>query len=114
MTTYPGRLTLSDTTQGQDDGSLFREAIDAPTLEKFENPTLPEVKPEPVRQQVQQPEKPKPQTPDAPVPAGRLREESDARRRAEREASDLRARLAAFEVQPRREAEPPKKADMFD
>jgi hypothetical protein len=107
---------LSDTTQGQDaqqadDSSLFREAIDAPTLEKFENPPLsPEPKPE--KPSGQQPPD-KPEIPDAPVPAGRLREESDARRRAEREATELRARLAAYEVQPRQQ-QPDKKLDVFD
>jgi hypothetical protein len=109
---------LSDTTQGQDqdtpqspqnDASLFREALDAPTLEKFENPPLPEPKPPAGQQQ-----KSDTQQPDAAVPAGRLREESDARRRAERDVQDLRARLAAFEVQPRQQQPPSQKLDVFD
>lgn len=107
---------MSDITQGQDavpqDGDLFREALDAPTLEKFENPPpLPE-KPTPQPEPKPQPEKP--DAPDAPVPSGRFREESEARRRAEREASELRARLAAFEVQPRQPQQPEKKLDVFD
>jgi hypothetical protein len=120
MTTNPGRLTLSDTTQGQDvqqpdDGALFREALDAPTLEKFENPQLPPEKPVQQPAPQQQPGQQQPQQQqDAPVPAGRLREESEARRRAEREATDLRARLAAYEVQPRQQQHPEKKLDVFD
>jgi hypothetical protein len=110
---------LSDTTQGQDiiqDANLFSEATNAETLEKFENPDLPnpdakvepkpELKPEP---------KPDSRTDnDGPVPAGRLREESEARRRFERENADLRARLAAFEVQPRQQQAPAQKLDVFD
>lgn len=117
---------MTDTTQGQDapvieqqtDDSLFREALDTPTLEKFENPQLPAEKP--AQQQTTQQQAPAKtetqQQTDAPVPAGRLREESEARRRAEREVADLRARLAAFEVQPRQQQQtpPPKKTDVFD
>jgi hypothetical protein len=129
MTTHSGRLTLTDTTQGQDtqvtqqadDASLFREALDAPTLEKFENPQPQEPKPAAQQQQPagQQPgqQKSDAQQQDAPVPAGRLREESEARRRAERDNQDLRARLAAFEVQPRQQPgqqQQPQKLDVFD
>jgi hypothetical protein len=109
---------MTDTTQGQDtqtqqgdDASLFRDAIDAPTLEKFENPP-----PKPEGQQ-QQPtgQQQKPDTqPDAPVPSGRFREESEARRRAERDRDELRARLAAIEVQPRQQGQQPQKLDVFD
>jgi hypothetical protein len=106
---------LSDTTQGQDvqgeqqadDASLFREALDAPTLEKFENPRLPEARQQP------EPKPEPPQQPDAAVPSGRFREETEARRRAEREATDLRARLAAYEVQPKQQQQQPK-LDVFD
>jgi hypothetical protein len=108
---------LTDTTQGQDapssDGTLFREALDAPTLEKFENPPPSPPEKPPEQQQQRQPEKP-PEQPDAPVPSGRFREESEARRRAERERDDLRARLAAFEVQPRQQQQPQQKPDVFD
>jgi hypothetical protein len=103
---------LSDTTQGQDapDVSLFREALDAPTLERFENPEIrPDAKPE-VKQETEQQ---KPEV-DAPVPSARLREESEARRRVERERDDLRARLAAYEVQPRAQQPPQQKLDVFD
>jgi hypothetical protein len=104
----PGRLQLSDTTQGQaPDVSLFREALDAPTLDRFENPEIrPDAKPE-----VKQETEPKPEV-EAPVPSARLREESEARRRLERERDELRARLAAFEVQPK--PQPQQKLDVFD
>jgi hypothetical protein len=101
---------VSDTTQGQD-AALFEQATT--DLEAFENPQLPEPKPEPPK-----PEPPQPGSdnlpPDAAVPSGRFREESEARRRAEREAQDLRARLAAYEVQPRSQPQPEKKLDVFD
>ena len=105
---------MSDVTQGQDapqnESELFREAIDAPTLEKFENPPLREEKPEPKGEQQQQ----RTEQPSEPaIPPGRFREESEARRRAEREASELRARLAAYEVQPRQQQQP-QKLDVFD
>lgn len=110
---------MTDTTQGQDapqpqnDGALFREALDAPTLEKFENPPLPEVVKPPAKTEPQQQQR-QTEQPDAAVPAGRLREESEGRRRAERERDDLRARLAAFEVQPRQPQQPQPKPDVFD
>lgn len=111
---------MTDVTQGQDvpqnDGTLFREALDAPTLEKFENPPLPEAKPEiKTPDQQRQPERQQPEQPDAAVPSGRFREESEGRRRAERERDELRARLAAFEVQPRQQQQPQQpKPDVFD
>jgi hypothetical protein len=105
---------LSDVTQGQDvhqnDDALFREALDAPTLEKFENP--PEIKPEPKVEPKVEP-KPEPQG-DGPVPSGRFREETEARRRAERERDELRAQLAAFQVRPQQPATQPQKLDVFD
>jgi hypothetical protein len=94
---------VSDVSQGE--GELFNQATDT-TLEKFENPPLPEIKPE-------APDKPA--EPTETIPPGRLREESEARRRAERELSDTRARLAAFEaVQQTRGQQPPKRLDIFD
>jgi hypothetical protein len=88
---------------------LFREALDAPTLDRFENPEIrPDAKPE-----VKQETEPKPEI-DAPVPSARLREESEARRRVERERDELRARLAAFEVQPKPQTQPQQKLDVFD
>jgi hypothetical protein len=105
---------LSDVTQGadapSDDHALFREALDAPTLEKFENPTLPKepVAPGPADKPA---DKPADAQPEPHVPAGRLREESEARRRAERERDDLYARLNQFQPQQQQQ---PKSADLFD
>ena len=116
---------MTDITQGQDasDSDLFREALDSTTLEKFENPELPKVEPEP--RPVEKPAEPKPgeapaqrtAEPDAPVPPGRLREEAEARRRAERERDDLRSRLDALERMrqpPQQPAQQPQKVDLFE
>lgn len=109
---------MSDVTQGQDvpDGELFREALDT-TLEKFENPPLPKEPDKPA----EKPADPKPQAPtepvdNTPVPAGRLREEAEARRRAERERDELRSRLDAFNRQPTQPQAPqqPAKVDLFE
>lgn len=98
---------MTDTTQGAsapDDNALFNEAVNADTLAKFENPP-------PVATEVQKTTEAPPvattteavtttkQT-DEVVPPGRLREESEARRRAERERDELRAQLQAFSRQP--------------
>jgi len=105
---------LSDTDQGND-ASLFREALDTPTLEKFENPQLSEPTPEPKPPEPPPPQPPPDPQPDAAVPSGRFREESEARRKAEREANDLKVRLAAYEAT--RQQQPPTqqpKLDVFD
>jgi hypothetical protein len=108
---------MSDVTQGQDapdDASLFSDATTT-TLEKFENPELP-LKPVEKKPDAPQEVKPeaKPEQPDAPVPAGRLREESEARRRAERERDDLLRQLAASRVPPPQQQQPQQKPDMFE
>jgi hypothetical protein len=96
---------MTDTTQGADapdDHALFNEATSQQTLEKFENPELPEVKPEPkpeAKPEVKPAGEVKPEAKpedNAPVPAGRLREESEARRRAERERDELMRRIDAM------------------
>ncbi|MBO0717566.1 MAG: hypothetical protein J2P55_09585 [Rhizobiales bacterium] len=103
---------MSDTTQGQD-ATLFEQATG--DLDSFENPQLPEPREAPKAPENQnQQNQPDNQTPDAAVPSGRFREESEARRRAEREAQDLRARLAAYEVQPRQQPQQQPKLDVFD
>ena len=99
---------MSDTTQGED---LFREAIDAPTLDKFENPQLP---PEPAPEAVQHETQPQQEEESALVPSHRLREVNEARRNAEREIADLRARLAAYEVVRQQPQQPQQKLDVFD
>jgi hypothetical protein len=100
---------MTDVTQGADapdDTALFNEAVTATTdtLAKFENP--------PVAPKVEEPPKPAPaEKPDAtskpddsaPVPPGRLREEAELRRRAERERDDLRAQLIASRPQPQQQ-----------
>jgi hypothetical protein len=107
---------MTDVTQGADapdDTALFNEATSAETLEKFENPPP-----------VEEPEKPAPPPPEAkpeakpddnaPVPPGRLREEADARRRAERERDDLRAQLLAAARQAPQQQQQPRSVDLFD
>jgi hypothetical protein len=118
---------LNDATLTQDtltDDELFRGALESATLEKFENPEPPkpadqQQQPDTVKPQDQP--KPEPQQReqiDAPVPAGRLREESEARRRAERERDELRGQLEAFQrFQQRPQQQPaqqPQKVDLFE
>src|SRR6516165_5912237 len=104
LTTMPGEMDLSDTeiVQGQpSDGELFREALDTPTLRDFENPKIPIEPPQPKTEatpteqsgrqrdeqgRFQKAEKgPEDGQPDGNIPSFRLREESEARRRAETE-----------------------------
>lgn len=108
---------MTDLTQGADapdDASLFSDATTT-TLEKFENPELPKEAPkepdpkEPVKEPGKEPAK---ADPEAPVPAGRLREESDARRRAERERDDLMRQLTMRQQPP--PPPPPPRPDMFE
>jgi hypothetical protein len=110
---------MTDVTQGADapnEAALFHEATsnDAETLTKFENPPP-----------VAEPEKPAPPPPaekpepsksedNAPVPAGRLREEAEARRKVERERDELRARLDAVQRPPPQQQAPPQKPDLFE
>src|SRR6516164_3703324 len=135
LTTMPGEMDLSDTeiVQGQpSDGELFREALDTPTLKDFENPKIPIEPP----QQKGDASPPTEQTPprqrddqgrfqkaekgsedaqqDGNIPSFRLREESEARRRAETELSELRAQIAAFKVSQQQQQPPQKKLDIFD
>lgn len=109
---------MTDVTQGADapdDAALFNEATDS-TLEDFENPKLetPPAEPKPGEPKPGEP-KPaeKPAEPEPPIPAGRLREESEARRRAERERDDLAARLAQL-ARPQQQQPPPKQPDVFE
>ncbi|QOG21374.1 hypothetical protein [Bradyrhizobium sp. SEMIA] len=114
---------MTDITQGADapdENALFNEAVAADTLAKFENPppvkepekpaapAAPEVKPE-----VKAEAKP---DDNAPVPPGRLREEAEARRRAERERDDLRAQMAMLARQQPQQQQPqqPQRVDLFE
>ncbi|UEM17038.1 hypothetical protein J4G43_024110 [Bradyrhizobium barranii subsp. barranii] len=117
---------MTDVTQGADaldENALFNAAVEAETLDKFENP--PPVK-EPDKPAALAPDgktepkpelKPEAKTDDnAPVPPGRLREEAEARRRAERERDDLRAQmqLLARQAPPQQQREQPKGIDLFE
>jgi hypothetical protein len=104
---------MTDVTQGADapdDASLFSDATTT-TLEKFENADpLPEKTPEPeIKPEVKPEAKPDVKPEDAQVPAGRLREEAEARRRAERERDDLMRQMATL-----RQPVPPKAPDVFE
>ncbi len=105
---------MTDTTQGQDlpdDNALFQDAT-TETLEKFENPELPLDVPEQPKPTVAEPpaskpaEQAEPPKDEAHIPAWRLREESEARRQAERRYEELLAR------QPPQQA--PQGPDIFD
>lgn len=112
---------MTDITQGADapdDNALFNDATTS-TLAKFENPEPTPKEADPPKPVIVQGDPPKPGDPppkeaDAPVPAGRLREESEARRRAERERDELRARLDVFARPQPPAKEPPKPTDLFE
>jgi hypothetical protein len=112
---------MSDVTQGADapdDASLFSDATTT-TLEKFENPAEPlpklvEPKPDGLKEPPKDAPKEPPKDSDAPVPAGRLREEAEARRRAERERDDLLRQLAMARQPPQPQQPPPKPPDVFE
>jgi len=135
LTTMPGEMDLSDTeiVQSQpSDGELFREALDTPTLRDFENPKIPIEPTQPPQQKVEAPPERSDRQrdeqgrfqkaekgsedaqPDGNIPSFRLREESEARRRAEQELSELRAQIAAFKVSQQQQQPPQKKLDIFD
>lgn len=113
---------MTDITQGADapdDNALFNDATSTTTLEKFENPELPVETPveKPVEKPVetsaekpvQKPGEP-PEPNDALIPAQRLREATEERRRVERERDELRARLDA--VRPPQQLPPA--VDLFE
>lgn len=105
---------MTDTTQGADapnDTTLFNEAVQAETLTQFENPPPQPDTPAPPPP-TPEPPKPEPKPDDsASVPAGRLREEAEARRRIERERDDLMRQLNALRA-PQQPQQP--KVDMFE
>ncbi|MET4628437.1 hypothetical protein ABIB83_005470 [Bradyrhizobium sp. I1.8.5] len=117
---------MTDTTQGADaldENALFNAAVAAETLDKFENPPTVKEPDKPVALAPDGKTEPKPElkpeakTDDtAPVPPGRLREEAEARRRAERERDDLRAQmqLLARQAPPQQQRELPKGIDLFE
>jgi hypothetical protein len=113
---------MTDTTQNlPDDASLFDDAAAATTLDKFENVPLPPAPPAPPKADDKTPpaggtgEPPKPDVSDAPVPAGRLREEAERARRAERERDELLRQIAATRVAaPQPPPTAPPKPDLFE
>lgn len=99
-----------------DDTALFSSVVDS------QPQPVPEVvtEPAPVVQQPD-PQNPQPSTanPEPAIPPSRLREEADARRRAEGEVAELRGRLSAMEQrlnqpQPQTKQEPKAKRDIWD
>ena len=88
---------------GLNDAALFDETVANPPLET-------PIEPEPPK-----PVEPSP-PPEPAIPAGRLREEADARRAAERERDEYRRRYddAVARQQPPPKAEPPKRSDLFE
>jgi len=107
---------MTDTTQGEgaspaaDELSLFQEATEN-SLEAFENPKLGD--PEPADKPADKPpEVPPDKPPERPVEepnplSQRLREEAEARRRAERERDEYAARIAALQRPPPQQQEKP-------
>lgn len=110
---------MTDTTQGADapdDSALFNDVTSADTLEKFENPVLPE--PKPVDPPAEKPvEKTEPKEDEAAlVPAQRLREANEARRQAERERDEARAWYERQRQQPPPQPQQPQQpaVDLFE
>jgi len=109
---------MTDVTQGADapdDSALFNEATATETLEKFENPVLPE--PKPIETPVEKPvEKVEPKEDEAAlVPAQRLREANEARRQAERERDEARTWYERQQRQPpQQQPQEPPKVDLFE
>jgi hypothetical protein len=87
---------------GTDDAALFNDAV---TNQPVEQPHEPEPPPKPAE----------PPAPEPAVPAGRLREEADARRAAERERDEWRRRFdEAFARQPPPPKVEAKRSDLFE
>ena len=118
-------MSDTDVAQGQpSEEGLFREALDTPTLKDYENPQpLPPAPPaekaqprgEDGRFQKTEPPEPEEQAPAGQIPPGRLREESEARRRAEQQVLELQARVAAYEVNRSQQQQPvQKQPDIFE
>ncbi|WP_445215470.1 hypothetical protein ACKWRH_23610 [Bradyrhizobium sp. Pa8] len=97
---------------------MFNDAVSTATLEKFENPPVVTEPPAPTPPAGETP-KPEARTEpklDETIPSGRLREESEARRRAERERDDLRAQMAMLARQqpPQQGQQQTPKIDLFE
>lgn len=102
-----------------DENALFNDAVTSDTLDKFENPpvaTEPKPAPTPAAGEPPKPDARTEPKLDETIPSGRLREESEARRRAERERDDLRAQMAMLaRQQPQQQrSNEPQKIDLFE
>lgn len=108
---------MNDALTGGDDDALFNDVISSGPVTVQPEPPQPEP---PQLEPVAPPAVQVTTTPAAPVqpsepaiPPGRLREETEARRAAERRAIELEARLAAIERQ-QQPQQPRQRADVFE
>lgn len=105
----------NDALPGVDDDALFNDVISSGPVTADLDPPQPEPpQPELVAPPVVQVTPPAPPVQSEPaIPPGRLREETEARRQAERRAIELEARLAAIERQ-QQPQQPRQRADVFE
>jgi hypothetical protein len=105
----------NDALTGGDDDALFNDVISSGPVTVQPEPPEPEPPhPEPVAPPAAQITPPAPPVQSEPaIPPGRLREETEARRQAERRAIELEARLAAIERQ-QQPQQPRQRADVFE
>jgi hypothetical protein len=106
----------NDALAGGDDDALFNDVISSGPVTVQPEPPEPEPpQPEPVAPPAAQitPPPPPVQPSEPAIPPGRLREETEARRQAERRAIELEARLAAIERQ-QQPQQPRQRADVFE
>lgn len=108
----------NDALMGGDDGALFDDVISGAVETDPQPSTQPDLTPAPApapAAAVDQ-QQPNPQQTEPAIPPGRLREETEARRTAERRAEQLEARLAAIEraQQPQPQQQPRQRTDMFE
>jgi hypothetical protein len=108
---------MTDTLTGADDGALFDDVISG----AIEADPQPSPQPEPTPAPAPAPaaavdpqQQPQPQQTEPAIPPGRLREETEARRAAERRSAELEARLAALERQQQPQPQPRQRADVFE
>lgn len=113
---------MTDTLNGgdsADDNALFESIVNpdpapAPQPEPEREAPAPEPQPSPGQPAAELPNSEKPAEPEPSIPPARLREEAEARRRMERENTELRARLAALEaVRQPAAAQPQEQPDPF-
>lgn len=111
---------MNDALAGGDDGALFDDVISGAPVDADPPPsTQPDLTPAPdaAPAATVDPQQANPQLPqtEPAIPPGRLREETEARRAAERRAIELEARLAALErSQQPQPQQPRQRADVFE